>query len=78
MKVEPLMTRANLAQILTPGLAVWLLINVIAANSVSANEPFEAFLTKHCVRCHGPEKVERELRIDLLSRDFKTGTDGHL
>ena len=45
---------------------------------VSAAEPFEAFLTTHCLRCHGPEKVERELRIDRLSRDFKAGGDGHL
>ena len=44
----------------------------------SAQEPFDEFLAKHCLRCHGPEKVERELRIDLLSRDFKAGTDGHL
>lgn len=68
----------KLAQILGLGLAVWCLTNAIVADSVSAAEPFDAFLTKHCLRCHGPEKVERELRIDQLSRDFKTGTDGHL
>lgn len=45
---------------------------------VSATEPFEAFLTKHCLRCHGPELVERDLRIDQLSRDFRSGVDGHL
>tara|TARA_R110002072_G_scaffold13481_2_gene56915 strand:- start:133879 stop:136353 length:2475 start_codon:yes stop_codon:yes gene_type:complete len=78
MKVEPLMTRTDLVRIIAPGVAVWCLINVIAVDAVSAVEPFEAFLTKHCVRCHGPEKVERELRIDQLSRDFKTGIDGHL
>jgi hypothetical protein len=44
----------------------------------SAAEPFEAFLEKHCLHCHGPEKVERELRIDQLSRDFNSGADGHL
>lgn len=42
-----------------------------------AAEPFEAFLEKHCVRCHGPEKEKGELRIDRLSRDFKLGTDTH-
>ena len=46
--------------------------------SASAAELFDEFLTKHCLRCHGSERVERELRIDRLSRDFKTGTDGHL
>ena len=30
------------------------------------------------MRCHGPEKVERDLRIDRLSRDFRAGADGHL
>jgi hypothetical protein len=81
MKVEHLMKLTNRARILAPGVAVWCLcgaINVFAANRVSAAEPFEAFLTKHCLRCHGPEKVERELRIDRLSRDFRIGTDGHL
>ena len=48
------------------------------ATIVSAAEPFEAFLRTHCVRCHGPEKVERDLRIDQLSRDFTAGADGHL
>lgn len=45
---------------------------------VSAAEPFEGFLGKHCLRCHGPEQVERDLRIDQLSRDFTAGSDGHL
>ncbi|MDF1742034.1 MAG: DUF1587 domain-containing protein, partial [Verrucomicrobiales bacterium] len=41
-------------------------------------EPFEAFLTKHCVSCHGPDKEKGHLRIDELSRDFKLGADSHL
>ncbi|PQO25746.1 hypothetical protein C5Y96_23335 [Blastopirellula marina] len=48
------------------------------ATVVSAAEPYEAFLQAHCIRCHGPEMVERNLRIDQLSRDFKSGVDGHL
>ena len=40
-------------------------------------EPYEAFIEKHCVRCHGPEKKKGELRIDQLSRDFKRGADTH-
>ncbi|MCA8994669.1 MAG: DUF1592 domain-containing protein, partial [Planctomycetaceae bacterium] len=44
----------------------------------SAAEPFDGFLDKHCLRCHGPERVERDLRIDTLSRDFQSGGDGHL
>ncbi len=48
------------------------------ATLVSAAEPFETFLEQHCLRCHGPDKVERDLRIDQLSRDFPSGVDGHL
>lgn len=44
---------------------------------VSAAEPVEAFLTKHCLRCHGPQKEEGDIRLDRLSRDFKTGSDTH-
>jgi hypothetical protein len=50
---------------------------VFTAATVSAAEPFEAFLQKHCVRCHGPENVEGDIRIDRLSRDFETGIDTH-
>ncbi len=46
-------------------------------DAVPGGEPFDAFLEKHCVRCHGPEKKKGELRIDLLSRDFKSGKDAH-
>ncbi len=45
--------------------------------AVRAEEPFEAFLEKHCIRCHGPEKEKGDLRIDRLSRDFKLGADSH-
>ena len=49
-----------------------------AGTALSAAEPFEAFLTKHCISCHGPKKEKGDLRIDKLSRDFKAGIDGHL
>jgi len=45
--------------------------------NVCGAEPFEAFLEKHCFRCHGPEKEEGDVRIDRLSRDFKSGVDTH-
>ncbi len=48
-----------------------------ATASVSAAEPFEAFLKKHCVRCHSADKEEGDLRLDRLSRDFKAGVDSH-
>ena len=46
-------------------------------NAVHAAESYEAFLEKHCIRCHGPEKEKGDLRIDQLSRDFKLGADTH-
>lgn len=49
---------------------------VLTAN-VPAAEPFEAFLLQHCVRCHGPEKEEGNIRLEQLSRDFKLGADTH-
>ena len=42
-----------------------------------AAEPYEAFLEKHCARCHGPEKEKGDVRFDKLSRDFKLGADTH-
>ena len=47
------------------------------AGAVRGAEPFEAFLEKHCIRCHGPEKEKGDLRLDQLSRDFKSGVDSH-
>lgn len=45
--------------------------------SVLGAEPFEAFLEKHCISCHGPEKEKGDVRIDRFSRDFKSGLDTH-
>jgi mono/diheme cytochrome c family protein len=56
-----------------------LVLNVILslAGAVRGAEPFEAFLEKHCIRCHGPQKEEGDIRFDRLSRDFKSGADTH-
>lgn len=40
-------------------------------------DAFEAFLEKHCGRCHGAAKSEGDVRLDKLSRDFKGGADAH-
>jgi hypothetical protein len=42
-----------------------------------AGESFERFLERHCVRCHGPGDEQGELRIDTLSRNFRTEIDAH-
>ncbi len=57
-------------------LAVFLGLSTLSA--CGASEEYEAFLTRHCVRCHGPDLEERDLRIDQLSRDFQKGGDIHL
>ncbi|MCA9035878.1 MAG: DUF1592 domain-containing protein [Planctomycetaceae bacterium] len=46
-------------------------------DAVKAAEPFEVFLDRHCIRCHGPRKEEGDIRIDQLSRDFRSGLDSH-
>ena len=49
----------------------------VAGGVVHAADAFEGFLERHCARCHGPEDVEGDLRIDRLSRDFAAGADTH-
>jgi PAS domain-containing protein len=44
---------------------------------VQGSEPIDAFLEKHCLRCHGPQREEGDIRIDQLSRDFRAGLDTH-
>lgn len=34
-------------------------------------EHLQAFVQKHCVQCHGPEKQEAELRLDTLTQNFQ-------
>lgn len=55
-----------------------LLIGFVLAGVAAGKEPFEPFLEKHCLKCHGPEKGEGDVRIDRLSRDFGLGAEAHL
>lgn len=50
---------------------------LVLGESANAGEPFERFLEKHCIRCHGPQKAEGDIRFDQLSREFKAGADTH-
>ena len=52
-------------------------LSLNAATFSLAAEPFEAFLEKHCSRCHGAAKSEGDVRLDKLSRDFKSAVDTH-
>ncbi|MHC4879503.1 MAG: DUF1592 domain-containing protein [Planctomycetota bacterium] len=71
------MKLTEIARTPATSLAVWCWIIAMTADCASAVEPFEAFLEKHCVRCHGSQKEEGDIRIDRLSRDFKAGVDSH-
>ena len=50
----------------------------LAPGVASAIDPFESFLENYCINCHGPDKEKGDLRIDQLSREFKSGKDSHL
>jgi len=54
-----------------------LTVSLVLPGTVRGEDPFEVFLEKHCVRCHGPEKEKGDLHFDRLSREFKLGTDSH-
>jgi mono/diheme cytochrome c family protein len=54
-----------------------LLAATLGAAIAPAAEPFEPFLARHCARCHGPTEDEGDLRLDSLSRDFRSGADTH-
>jgi mono/diheme cytochrome c family protein len=57
----------------------WLICTLVngMAGTLCRAEAFEGFLEKHCIRCHGPQEEEGELRLDQLSRAFESGIDTH-
>jgi mono/diheme cytochrome c family protein len=74
---QPTMTMPMHAPLIASA-ALLLAVNFATARAALAAEPsFEAFLEKHCIGCHGPEKEKGDLRIDQLSRDFNLGADTH-
>ena len=56
---------------------VVLLMVHVETESVFAAESLEVFLKKHCIACHGSDEEKGDIRLDLLSRDFKAGLDSH-
>ena len=70
-------TMFHVRDLLRSSLVLSVILSLGFAGAVCGAEPFEAFLEKHCVRCHGPQKEEGDIRIDRLSRDFKAGLDSH-
>ena len=70
-------TMFHVRGLLRSSLVLSAILSLCFGGAVYGAEPFEAFLEKHCVRCHGPQKLEGDMRIDRLSRDFKAGVDTH-
>jgi hypothetical protein len=68
-------TKFPIRELLRASLVLSGIFSLVGA--VSGAERFEAFLEKHCVRCHGPQKQEGDIRIDRLSRDFMASVDTH-
>ena len=62
---------------LIPFISMLIIASLGFASAVRGAELFEAFLEKYCVRCHGPDKENGDLRFDKLSRDFKSDLDTH-
>jgi hypothetical protein len=69
------MAMSHLQHITRPFLI--LVASIALAGAAYAAEPYEAFVSKYCIACHGPDQQEGELRIDQLSRDFALGGDTH-
>ncbi len=46
-----------------------------SVSTIQADELFEGFIEQYCLRCHGSQKEEGDIRFDKLSRDFKSGID---
>ena len=53
------------------------LAGAATTGTILGSEPLEDFLQQHCIRCHGPQKEQSDVRIDQLSRDFRMGADSH-
>ena len=70
-------TMFHVRDLLRTSLVLSVILSLSLAGAVCGAEPFEAFLEKHCIRCHGPQKEEGDIRFDRLSRDFKSGADTH-
>ncbi|MEO8272237.1 MAG: DUF1587 domain-containing protein, partial [Aureliella sp.] len=62
---------------LTTVLATCLFTSLASGSIACGDESFETFVTNYCIKCHGPDHQESELRIDKLSRDFQAGGEAH-
>ena len=54
---------------------ITLIVTQLTITPITANETFEGFIRQYCLRCHGPQKEQGDIRFDNLSRDFRSGLD---
>jgi len=52
-----------------------LAVFVRPAGAVSYQTDVQPLLHRYCLKCHGPEKVKAELRVDRLDPDLVKGDD---
>jgi len=69
-------------RLLSTAVVVCTWFSTLAAATAAAPADFDAvvrpYFRQFCLRCHGPDKQEGELRVDQLSSDFRSGADaGH-
>ena len=57
-------------------LASCLILFLLCASVASAADDLRAFLQEHCYSCHGPEKQQAELRLDMLPFDLSVAEIG--
>jgi len=64
--------------LLTTIFAIVVLENFTFAVAPDFSQDGLLFLEKHCIACHGPKKSKGDLRLDRLSRNFKSGVDAQV
>ena len=48
----------------------------LAENMAAYDGVVKPFLEQHCIACHGPQKLEGDLSLDLLDADMKDSASG--
>lgn len=57
------------------GLSV-LPLSKVQGKPISFEKSVEPILEEYCLKCHGPDEQENDVRVDTLDRDFVNGRDG--
>lgn len=63
-----------IVELLYSGTALQAADDPLAADRAGIKGVAQSFLNAHCLRCHGPDKVEGDLRLDQLDADLSKPT----